>query len=233
MNNGAGREEYLIKGHNGLETCVILSEEYALFAKRKLMERETVKEVLSRFNQAGVRYCLVGGLAMAHHSIPRQTQDMDLLVLPEDLPLVGQLLQGHQVRGTAVVLIFQIGATRIDILPANLRAKREAVFHAIEDVLDEVPVRVANLRDLILLKMLAAPERPELGRRLRDEADVVELIEFNPGRVSPDEIAYVCRSLLALAYIPDDVRKYSRQIEWLNDVLNKLGLPDHRYPLTV
>jgi hypothetical protein len=231
MNNGARREEYLIQGHNGLETCVILSEEYALFAKRKLMERETVKEVLSRFNQGGVRYCLVGGLAMAHHSIPRQTQDMDLLVLPEDLPLVGQLLQGHQVRGTAVVLIFQIGATRVDILPANLWAKREAVLHAIEDVLDDVPVRVANLRDLILLKMWAAPERPERSKRLRDQTDVVELIEFNPGKVSPDDIAYVCRCLLALAYTPEDVRKYRDQIEWLNSELDKLELHDHSYPL--
>jgi hypothetical protein len=68
---------------------------------------------------------------------------------------------------------------------------------------------------------------------VRDEADVVELIEFNPGRVSPNDVAYVCRNLLALAYTPDDVRKYRNQIEWLNDVLNKLGLPDHRYPLKV
>jgi len=70
------------------------------------MERDTVKDVLRRFNEGGVRYCLVGGLALAHHSIPRQTQDVDIMVLPEDLPLVQRLLKGHEQRGTAVVMIF-------------------------------------------------------------------------------------------------------------------------------
>src|SRR5437879_6482184 len=161
MRVGSTKEEYLIKGHNGLETCVILSETPMFASERKFMERETVKEVLRRFNENGVRYCLVGGLSLAHHSVPRRTQDVDILVLPEDLPLVQQVLAGHEQRGTAVVLIFQIGETRIDIIPANLRAKRAAVLNCIDDVLDDLPVKVVNLRDLILLKMWAAPDRPE------------------------------------------------------------------------
>src|SRR3989442_4125472 len=133
------QEEYLMPDRNGLETSVILSEQAPL-CKRRFMERETVKDVLRRFNESGVRYCLVGGLALAHHSIPRLTQDVDVLVLQEDLPLVQRLLQGHEQRGTAVVMIFQIGDTRIDIIPADLRAKRIAVLEAIEDVLEELPV---------------------------------------------------------------------------------------------
>ena len=60
------------------------------------MERDTVKDVLRRFKESGVHYCLVGGLALAHHSIPRLNQDVDVLVLPEDLSLVGRLLKGHE-----------------------------------------------------------------------------------------------------------------------------------------
>lgn len=52
------------------------------------MESETVQGVLRRFNESGIRYCLVGGLAMAQHAVPRQTQDVDVLMLPEDVPLV-------------------------------------------------------------------------------------------------------------------------------------------------
>lgn len=104
------QEEYLLKGRNGLETCLVLSEDYAeMFAKRKFMERETVREVLRRLNESGARYCLVGGLALAHHSIPRLTQDVDILILPEDLPLAQQALAGGELRGTAVVLNFQAG----------------------------------------------------------------------------------------------------------------------------
>jgi hypothetical protein len=196
------------------------------------MERDIVKDVLRRFNEGGVRYCLVGGLALAHHSIPRQTQDVDIMVLPEDLPLVQRLLKGHELRGTAVVMIFQIGDTRIDIIPANLRAKRAAVLEAIDDVIEDLPVRVANLRDLILLKMWAIPDRPEERKRAQDEADVIGLIEMNPEKVSTEDIAYVCRSLQALAYTPEDANKYRKQIEWLNGVLSRLGLSDRQYPIT-
>jgi predicted nucleotidyltransferase len=196
------------------------------------MERETVKEVLRQFNDSGVRYCLVGGLALAHHSIPRLTQDVDVLILPEDLHLVEGLLRGHRVGATAVVTIFQVGDTRIDIIPANLRAERQVVLGAIEDAIDELPVKVASLRDLILLKMWAAPERPQLGKRMRDEADVAELIEINANGVTAEDIAYVCRTLLSMAYTSDDVKKYRTQVDWLNGILEKLGLSDRRYVVT-
>lgn len=225
------KEEYLIPGHNGLETCVILSGT-RFFAKGGIMERDTVKDVLRRFNESGVRYCLVGGLAVAHHSVPRHTEDMDILVLPEDLPLVQQLLKGHQQRGTAVVLIFQIGDTRVDIIPANLRAKRAAVLSAIDDVMDELPVKVANLRDMILLKLWAAPERPELRKRTQDESDVIGLLELNPEKVSAEDIAYICRATLAMAYTADEMKKARARVQWLNDVLEKLGLSDRRFQLT-
>lgn len=232
MAMNSAQDEYLIRGHNALETCVILSEDYArLFAKRKFMEIETVKRVLRGLNEKGVRNCLVGGMALAHHSIPRLTQDVDIMVLPEDLPLVQQALQGHLQRGTAVVLIFQVGETRIDILPANLRAKREAVLGAIESAIDDLPVKVIKLRDLILLKMWAAPERPERTKRLQDETDIVSLIEFNAGSVSAEDIAHVGRNLLALCYTPPDLDKYRAQINWLNEELEKLGLSALRYHL--
>jgi predicted nucleotidyltransferase len=224
------KEEYLIPGHNGLETCVILSET-RFFAERRSMQRETVKDVLRRFNENGVRYCLVGGLALAHHAIPRRTEDMDIMVLQEDLPLVQQLLKGYEQRGTAVVLIFQVGETRIDIIPATLRAKRAAVLGAIESMMDDLPVKVASLRDMILMKVWAAPERPEMGKRMQDETDVVGLIELNREQVSAEDIAYICRTLLGMAYTVEQMSQARAQVEWLNGVLEKLGLSDRRFPL--
>ena len=230
MTTFPGQEEYLLKGHNALETCVLLSERGLLGTKRT-MKQETVKEMLGLLNEAGVRYCLVGGLALAHHSVPRQTQDVDILVLPEDVPLVQHLLQGHELHGTPVVLVFQIGETRIDIIPANLRAKREAVLGFIEDLLDGMTVRVVNLRDLILLKLWAIPDRPQKGKRALDEADVVGLIEMNPERISSEDITYISRNFLGLAYTQEDTNKYRSQVEWLNNVLKELGLADLCYPL--
>src|SRR5262249_7438546 len=190
-----GQEEYLLKGHNGLETCVLLSER-GLLGTRRTMKQETVKDVLRQLNEAGVRYCIVGGLALAHHSVPRQTQDVDIMVLPEDLQIVQRLLQGHELHGTAVVMVFKIGETRIDIIPANLRAKREAVLAYIEDLLYGITVRVVNLRDLILLKLCAIPDCAERRRRMQDETDVVGLIEMNPERISARGIPYLAPHFL-------------------------------------
>ncbi len=195
------------------------------------MERETVKDILRQFNERGIRYCLIGGLALAHHSIPRMTQDVDLLVLPEDMPLVQQVLAGHELHGSSVVLIFQVGATKIDVQPANLRAKREAVLSAIDDLLDEQMIKVVNLRDLLFLKMWAVPMRHEMGKRAQDEADIINLLEFNSEKVTPEMISYICRALLAMVYSAEDTAKYRVQIEWLNELLEKLGLGDRCYQL--
>ncbi len=231
MSVSVAKEEYLIKGHSGLETGVILSETRLFARERKFMDRETIKDVLRRFNETGARYCLVGGLSLAHHSIPRRTQGVDIMALPEDLPLIQQLLKGYQQRGTPVVLIFQIGDTRIDVISANLKAKRAAVLGSVDDTLDDLPVKVVNLRDLIFLKMLAAPDHPERRKRIQDEADIIGLIEMNQGKISTEDIAYICRTLLTIAYTPEDMRKYRDQIEWLNNELEKMGLSDRRYDL--
>src|SRR5712692_6448616 len=226
----SAREEYLIPGRSGLDTCITLSEEYPqLFAGRKFMEGETVKDVLQRFNEGGVRYCLVGGLALAHHSIPRVTQDVDVLVLQEDLPKVEELLKGHEVCGTSAALIFQVGETRFDIIPANLRAKRAAVLNAIADLFEGETIKVANLRDMILLKLWAASERNERRKKLQDEVYVVGLIELNPEEVSKEDIAHACRTLLSMAYTPGEMKKYRTQVEWLNGELDKMGMSDRKF----
>ena len=193
------------------------------------MERETIKDVLKRLNENGVRYCLVGGLALAHHSIPRVTQDVDLLVLPEDLPRVEELLKGHELRGTSVALIFKIGETRFDIIPANLRSKRQAVTNAIDEIFEGETIKVANLRDMIFLKLWASSERRDLAKRAMDEADIIGLIQLNPEQVSVEDIDYACRTLLAMAYTPEEMRKYQAKVDWLNGVLDKLEMADRKY----
>jgi hypothetical protein len=226
----SAREEYLMPGLTGLDTAITLSEEYPqLFAGRKFMERENIKRVLQLFNEKGIRYCLVGGLALAHHSIPRVTQDVDVMVLPEDLPAIQGLLKGHERRGTAVVQISEIGKTRFDIIPANLRSKRQAVLEAVNEDFEGESIKVASLRNLIFLKLWASSERHERLKRAQDETDVIGLIELNPEAVSAADIAYVCSTLLALAYTPEDVRKYQAKIDWLNGILDELELSDLKY----
>lgn len=48
------------------------------------MELETVLAIVRALNQAGVRYVIVGGLALNFHGLPRATADIDLFVAPDE-----------------------------------------------------------------------------------------------------------------------------------------------------
>jgi hypothetical protein len=47
---------------------------------------EEFKRVVETLDREAIPYALIGGLAMAYHTQPRATQDMDFLVLLEDWP---------------------------------------------------------------------------------------------------------------------------------------------------
>ena len=46
---------------------------------------QELKELTDALDARAVDYALCGGVALAIHGVPRATQDIDLLVLPEDL----------------------------------------------------------------------------------------------------------------------------------------------------
>ena len=153
----------LLPGLNGVETCLTLSEEYGdLFGGRKLMERERVRDILRTLNEAQIHYAIIGGVAMGYHSIPRATQDIDVLVSREDIPRVQRLLQPYYRRGTAVVMVFDVEGTHLDVLPATLRYGRTAIENAVEVLVHDIPAKVVSVRDLLLLKLFAIPDRPAL-----------------------------------------------------------------------
>ncbi len=42
-----------------------------------------IRELLEALSAAQIRYCVVGGVAMNLHGVPRMTYDLDLVVVPE------------------------------------------------------------------------------------------------------------------------------------------------------
>jgi hypothetical protein len=220
----------LLPGLNGVETCLTLSEEYGdLFWGRKLMERERVRDILRALNEAQIHYAIIGGVAMGYHSIPRATQDIDVLVSREDIPRVQRLLQPYYRRGTAVVMVFDVEGTHLYVLPATLRSGRTAIENAIDVLVHDIPAKVVSVRDLLLLKLFAIPDRPALDKRRQDEADVTALLSQNADNISQEDITYLVRTLLGLAFTREDVEKYQRLIVWLNETLDLLGMADRRY----
>jgi hypothetical protein len=220
----------LLPGLNGVETCLTLSEEYGdLFWGRKLMERERVRDILRALNEAQIHYAIIGGVAMGYHSIPRATQDIDVLVSREDIPRVQRLLQPYYRRGTAVVMIFDVEGTHLDVLPATLRYGRTAIENAIDVLVHDIPAKVVSVRDLLLLKLFAIPDRPDPVKAMQDRTDVAALLRDNADTISQEDITYLVRTLMGLAFTRQDVEKYQQLIVWLNETLDLLGMADRRY----
>jgi hypothetical protein len=58
---------------------------------------------------------------------------------------------------------------------------------------------------------------------------VTALLSQNTNAISQEDIGYLGRTLLGLAFTRQDVEKYQRLITWLNETLDLLGLADLRY----
>jgi hypothetical protein len=190
---------------------------------------DIVKRVLKTLADNHVPYAVIGGLAVSHHAVPRLTQDVDLIVPQEQMSRLRQLFPGCYQRGTAIVEVYEIEGTRVDVLPAKLRYQRAVIEEAVPGELQGIQARIASVRDLVLLKMCAAPDRPELRARRQDEADITSLLEMNAPCIKPDHIRYIGDRLLESCFTKEDRDKTIRQIEWLNNTLGQLQMADCTY----
>jgi hypothetical protein len=225
-----GQVEHLLPGHNALETSLRLGQSWTRQGKPYMLV-ETVKRVLSILEENQISYAVIGGLAVSHHAVPRLTQDVDLLVRAEDLGRIRSLFPGCYQRGTAVVEVYDIDGTRVDFMPAKLRYQREALAQAVTGEIEGAPARIAAVRDLLLLKMFAAGERPLLGDRKQDEADITRLLELNKETITGADIRTIGDRMRELAYRGADQAETGKQLQWLNETLTQLGMSDRLYPL--
>ena len=64
---------------------------------------------------------------------------------------------------------------------------------------------------------------------MQDRTDVAALLRDNADKISQEDITYLARTLLGLAFTREDAEKYQRLILWLNETLNLLGMADRHY----
>jgi len=130
----------------------------------------------------GVRYALVGGVAMAFYTEPRFTRDIDLLVETEDFDKVKSILEKDGYFESASPWAFQNVAIElhrflkvtneedemlIDILVAKDEEVRKVIQNAVEAESEEGRVLLANKKDLIWLKKTRDSKQ--------DQADIEKL----------------------------------------------------------
>ncbi|RMD88927.1 MAG: hypothetical protein D6813_11375 [Calditrichaeota bacterium] len=226
------REDYLVRGHNGLESAVIISDRLGnIWGGPKLMEWDKVKFILQTLNDHKIKYAIIGGIAMGQHALPRTTHDIDIMVATKDMAKVRRIFEKYYIGGTPVVQMYDVEGTRLDVLPANLRYRIEALQASIDSNLEEVPTKVVNVRDLLLLKLLAVPGRQDLGKKRSDEADITELLKYGKNFLTKEDIHYIGENILALAYTKEELLKYQEVLRWFNETLDLLDLGEWKYPL--
>lgn len=175
----AARERVLIAARRGGEG-VMTGEADKLAA---------LAEAVAALDAAGIRYALIGGLAVGVHSgVPRATLDVDLAVASS----------ADRLRVQAIMIGAGFAAVGSHPHSLNFRHRSnepvqlaldegfDAMIHRAEDVaVGNRPVRIVRKEDLIAMKRRAAadPARRR-SKALRDEADVALLLGDVP---DPDE----------------------------------------------
>jgi hypothetical protein len=128
---------------------------------------EAFQELISRLENTGIRYALVGGVALAFHTQARFTRDIDLLVHSDDFDQIHKFLLNEGYFESAEPWTFSNVAIElhrflkpappddqmmIDILVANDDCVAKIIDDALEAESDQGSVRVANKEALIWLK---------------------------------------------------------------------------------
>lgn len=143
---------------------------------------KALQKITRRLDELGVGYAIAGGMALFYHGYRRFTEDVDILVTPEDLQQIHEQLEGlgytTPFAGSRSLRDAESGV-RIEFLvtgdyPGDGKPKPVAFPDPASVGMDVEGMRFVSLLALIELKLASGMTNP---RRSRDLADVQELIE--------------------------------------------------------
>lgn len=143
-------------------------------------------KIIRSFNLAGLKYVVIGGIAMAFHDTPRFTRDVDFLIFPEDLGKVSEILiaegyfesaQPWTFISTPLTMhrflkIAEQDELLIDMLLANEQRHREIIDHATYADSEVGPVPIASKDDIVWLKRHRDSDQDRVNiKRLKNDED--------------------------------------------------------------
>ena len=142
----------------------------------------TVPRIAAEFAAAGIRYALIGGLAMAMRGVQRATLDVDFILLLEDLSNAHDRLlklgyhRAFHSENVSHYLAEDSALGRVDLLHA-FRGPSLGMLDRAEmlELVSGLSLPVVHVEDLIGLKIQAAVNDP--SRHRRDWSDIHLLVE--------------------------------------------------------
>ncbi len=138
-----------------------------------------IAEVIAALDRRGVRFALIGGLALAPHKVIRGTQDVDLLTAAsssDDIDAELRQLGYVCLHRSADAGNYTRGDERVDFLYASRPTALQLLSDATEHQTPFGDLRVVSAEGLIALKLQALVNNP---RRTQDLEDIRALIRAN------------------------------------------------------
>lgn len=151
---------------------------------RRIDFTHVMNHIVKALNEAGIRYALIGGFAMALRGIQRATVDLDFILMLEDLDKADKILsqagyhRAFKNENVSHYLSDDPALGRIDILHA-FRGPSLSMLDRAEpiSVTAVTTLPVVLVEDLIGLKIQAARNDP--SRSTSDWSDIRLLVEFS------------------------------------------------------
>lgn len=137
----------------------------------------TMRKAVRVLAEHGIPSLVVGGYAVQEHGYARFTSDVDIVVPDVAAAMERLSISGFRVNpGSSMTLTDRVSKVEIDLLPGDGAVGPGPLMLPLPAVVSEEPT-IATLRTLIEIKLSSYLGSPV--SRLRDLADVIELIKAN------------------------------------------------------
>jgi predicted nucleotidyltransferase len=149
---------------------------------------QQIAQAVAALHAAGVRFALIGGLALAWHDVVRGTRDVDLLVEEDDAAAADAAFAGlgyQRVFRSDEVATYARDDERIDVLLARRPAARRLLAEASGGSPDVPHLRIVSAEGLIGFKLQALVNDPT---RTQDLEDIRALLRANRPRLDMERV---------------------------------------------
>lgn len=155
----------------------------AEFYRAVTMDRSDLLErLLSLFEREGIRYCIIGGLAVNAYVEPLVSLDLDVVVAPEQIGCLEPLLAA-EFAVTEFPHSLNVSDPGSSLRVQIQKDERYGAFVARSQVREVLghEMRVASVEDVLRGKIWAAsdPDRRE-SKRKKDLLDIARIVESFP-----------------------------------------------------
>ncbi len=147
--------------------------------------------------QAGVSCILIGGFAVNHYKVARQTADVDFLITKEDFNKITNVLEKAGYKQILLQENFvQLGSSQPSLMDVDFMFIERETFEKILRDGEQIKIAgktftVPSLNHLIALKLHAIKYNPKI-RLSRDLPDIINLIRINKVNVNDKQFKELC-----------------------------------------